>query len=438
MLDIAEIKQNAKKLREEGCFEEACEPYGELWDNHRDKCNKWDMWGYATCLRKVGRSNEALEICRELYSCESKFQQGKNLYAWCIYDTEIKKDLEQIKNEEEVFFKAVTAIQTLTTQDQYSPYSKAIFAVIDYLNKAKNVYPAKDILNWLDELDHTSLSEEPFQFIDDRGRSRELQSEKEKWYATKTKCLQKLNNHDECILFCQEALEKFSKFHYFNDVWFKRRIALSKAQLGDKVKAAEELEEILKRKKDWFIQFELAGIYHDLQDNQKALKYAVESALNFGKVEYKWELFYLLAQILIAEGRIDEAKEHLEFTAAIRTENDWKIPDELNMLLSKYEIDISQLDASRAKQNKLTKFWQDERYSDQPVKEGKIKKLLPNGKAGFILCNDGNDYYFKVSDFKADKRILKHGLSVSFSIADSFDKKKNMKTKAAVNIKSNE
>lgn len=435
MSEIQKIKREASELRKQCRYSEAIKLYNDLWTNHRDSCKEWEGWGYATCLRKLGNSEEALEICRTIYQNNPEFEAGKKLYAWCIYDIEIKKDNEHIKKDEKKFFKAANAIQDLTSQDQYSPQAKTIFRVIDYLIQTKKIYPAEAVIGWLDRLDMKSLSDEVYQFIGGDGKQREVQSEREKWYAIKTKALEKLGRHKECIEICKEALETILKFHYHNDVWFKRRIALSKANLGDKQNAAEELEKILQRKKEWFIQHEIATIYYELGNNKKALNYAIDAALNFGKNENKWELFFLMAQILIAQGRIDDAKEHFIFAAKVRVEQEWKIPEKLEKMLTEYKIDISTSKKRSELLKKLRLLWEAEKYSSLPSMDGTVKTILKNGKAGFISGENGKDYYFKTNSFRGNKKRLERGLKVSFIIEDSFDKKKKIKTKAATHIK---
>jgi len=435
MDEIQEIKQNAQAYRKQERYNDAVDLYRELWTEYRERCNEWEGWGYATCLRKLGKSEEALEICRTVYQTKREFKAGKDLYAWCIYDTEIKKDNEQIKKDEEKFYKAVSAIQNLTTQDQYSPHAKTIFRVIDYLIQTKQIYPAKAILGWTDKLDQNTLSDEPYRFIGADGKHREVQSEKEKWFAIKTKSLEKLGRYKECSKICKEALTTISNFHYSNDVWFERRIALSKAHLGDKQKAAEALEKILQRKKEWFIQHEIAIIYYDLGDNEKALNYAIDAALNFGKNENKWELFLLMAQILITQGRINDAKEHLIFAAKLRVKQEWKIPEKLDKMLTEYKIDISISNKRSELLKKLRLLWEAEKYSSLPSMDGTVKTILKNGKAGFISGENGKDYYFKTNSFKGNKNRLERGLKVSFFIEDSFDKKKKINTEAATHVK---
>jgi len=65
---------------------------------------------------------------------------------------------------------------------------------------------------------------------------------------------------------------------------------------------------------------------------------------------------------------------------------------------------------------------------------GKIKKILPDGKAGFIETEDNKSYYFKTKDFVSKKDKLTIGQKVNFYLEDSFDVKKNQMTKCTVNI----
>jgi hypothetical protein len=125
----------------------------------------------------------------------------------------------------------------------------------------------------------------------------ELASDKENWYAYKSKALIKQEMFQDCYDISKEALETFSNFHYSNDVWFARRIALSKKYLGNPTDAIAELLQILKRKKEWFIQKELAELYKEAGDYESAFKFAILAINNFGDLEYKVALLYLLAPI---------------------------------------------------------------------------------------------------------------------------------------------
>jgi len=69
----------------------------------------------------------------------------------------------------------------------------------------------------------------------------EFASAREDWFATKTKALFELKQYQECFELSKKALELFDKFHYSNEVWFARRIALSKKHLGKSEDALNEL-----------------------------------------------------------------------------------------------------------------------------------------------------------------------------------------------------
>ncbi len=142
-----------------------------------------------------------------------------------------------------------------------------------------------------------------------------------------------------------------------------------------------------------------------------------------------------MAQILKDMGEPDIAKQHLAFAVIIREEKGWKIPETLNRMIS--ECDIQDIGSLKRKElySQLKSFWDLKKYSDLPLMNGTVKTILPNGKAGFITGDDKNDYYFEVSEFKGNIRALNTGLKVKYSIANSFDKKKNIKTKKAILIK---
>ena len=435
MDEVQEIRQNAQAFRKQKRYSEAVCLYQTLWTEHRDKCNEWEGWGYASCLRKLGKSETALQICREVYQIKSDFKAGKDLYAWCVYDTEIKKDNEEIKNKEKSFFEAVNAILKLTVQNEYSPYSKTILRVVDYLSKTKVSFPADDIIRWLEKLDENGISKEPFVVKDSDDKQKEIPSDKEKWYSIKAKALEKLGRYEDCVALCENALADVDRFHYSGDIWLKRRIALCKDKLGRKDEAAEGLEIILQQRKEWFMQNELARIYYELGKNEKALTVAIDSALNFGRDENKWGLFLLLARILSDDSKLDEAKMHLLFAAKLRKEKEWRIPDNLAEEIRKFGIDINDPIDMRKLRTKLKGFWENEKYSALPKMDGTIKTILRNGKAGFISGSDRKDYYFKLSSFKGPKKRLAEGLKVSFIIEDSYDKKKELRSKIATHVR---
>lgn len=435
-----QLKQQAQQLKQSKNFAEALPLFKQLWEEDRENCNEWDGWNYAHCLTKQKDYKTALKICREVYEIKQNFEQNNNLYAWCIYYTEIK--IDKVTNEQ-LFFKAGEGIVKLSKQENKSlkqekdypcVYSLSLFKILDYLNE-KAIYNPEPILYWTEKLNPDFLETTPFKFTDNEGKERELASKKEDWYFLRSKALYENRDFADCISLSEMALQSFTKFHYDNDIWLRRNIALSKAQLGDIDTAKEELKSLLKRKNEWFIQKEIAELYKKQNKIDDAIKYAVDAALNFGDPDKKMNLHKLLAELLKEQNKIQEAKPHIELVYKIRFSNQWKIDSELLDLVSFYNIDTNNIPDEKELLRKLKKIWENLKFGSQEVLKGIIKTIISEGRAGFVETENKKSYFFNTKDFKGKRDLIQQGQKVSFFLEDSFDKKKNQPTKNAVNVK---
>ena len=170
-------------------------------------------------------------------------------------------------------------------------------------------------------------------------KTMELASSKEDWYGIKTKALFETQHYEECFELSKIALESFEKFHYSNEVWFARRIALSKKHLGNSDDALNELLLILRRKKEWFIQNEVAQIYKENGDNDKAFKYAISGINNFGDLEYKVGLIALIAELLYLKQEVELSFKHYSLSKLLRQQEGWNIPNTISDALSKFTFE---------------------------------------------------------------------------------------------------
>jgi len=430
MSTFQDLKQKAEDLRKKKQYKEATEIYSKLWHSYREKCDEWVCWGYAFSLKNIKDYEEALKVCREVYKMKPDFRYNNNLYSWCIYYTEIA--INEIMNES-TFIKAAEGILKLSKQEKFSPYSITVFKVLNHYNN-KPIFPAQEILKWTVKLDPLVLDDQPFDGKTKDGKNKELASLKEKYYMLRTKALFENKNYTECIELSKLALDSLKNFHYDNDIWFKRHIAKSNFNLGKLDIALSQLKEILLFKKEWFIQKEIADIYFKKHDYKNSLEFAIASAINFGKLENKIHLFELLFEILKAMKKPDLAKKHIEFVCLIRKQNQWKLNDDFSKLLAKLNIVSENLPNYNKLKSDLQKEWNNLQYADRILYYGKIKTILPHGKAGFVLSDNNKSFYFSIYSFKTNPRILSEGLKVSFYLEDSFDKKKNQKSKVAVDI----
>src|SRR5690606_591596 len=216
----------------------------------------------------------------------------------------------------------------------------------------------------------------------------ELASDKENWYAFKTKSLFETQQYQECFEISKKALETFEKFHYSNEIWFARRIALSKKHLGNSADALNELLQVLRRKKEWFIQTEVAEIYKENGDFDKAFKYAIEAINNFGDLEYKVGLLVQLAEILEKKQEKELAFKHYSLSKLLRQQEEWKDPQTIEYALQKLgfaQISMEQLPNLK---KELKNYWNTfkqkpigvKKIVGKPIDLNTIGKLIPSEK----------------------------------------------------------
>jgi len=248
-------------------------------------------------------------------------------------------------------------------------------------------------------------------------------SDREKWYACRSSALLDLGRFEECIDLSQEALDAFPVLHHDNDIWFKWRIALSKAGLGEKETAISELEALLSRKRDWFIHHRIAQYLLDLGRTEEALARGIEALLAPGPPElgFKWELYLLMGRIFQARGEMDTARKHVLLAARVRQEEEWKIPAELATAVNELGVDMSVEASAKDLERELRSDWQSMKVADMPYGKGEIKTILSHGGAGFIRGEDGKDYYFKTDWFEGPRHVLQTGQRVGFRIEPNPD-----------------
>ena len=275
----------------------------------------------------------------------------------------------------------------------------------------------------------------------------ELASDKENWYAFKTKSLFETGMYQECFEVSKQALEAFEKFHYSNDIWFARRIALSKKHLGNSDEALNELLKILRRKREWFIQSEVAEIYKENGDFEKAFKYAIEAINNFGDLEYKVGLLVLIAGILEKKQENELSFKHYMLSKLLRQQEEWKVPQTLDYALQNLGFAQIPIEHLPSLKRELKNYWNTFKpQHTRPIKNGnttnnnqqqtgKIDKILHNdekGVDGFIKYDNNKSVYFRLQATDELIKSLNIGFEVTFKILPP---KEEGKKERAINIK---
>ncbi len=257
----------------------------------------------------------------------------------------------------------------------------------------------------------------------------ELASDKENWFAYKSKALIKLGLFQECYEVSKKALETFDVFHYSNDSWFARRIALSKKGLGNSSDAITELHQVLKKKKEWFIQKELAVLYKEAGDTEKAFTYAIAAINNFGDLEYKIELLFLLGELLKLKQESDLAFKHFSLSQLIRIKEGWNIPSKLQSALSQFDNPVISIEKFQELKAELKKYWSSFNIPPENTKQvhvGKINQILHNnekGADGRIKYGNNESVYFRINSTDEILKKLDIGLVVEFKIIPATEEK---------------
>ena len=262
----------------------------------------------------------------------------------------------------------------------------------------------------------------------------ELASSKEDWYAVKTKALFETKNYQECFELSKKALESFEKFHYSNEVWFARRIALSKKNLGNSADALNELLLILKRKKEWFIQNEVAQIYKENGDYENSFKFAISAMNNFGDLEYKVGLLVLIAELLNFKEEKELSFKHYSLSKLLRVQEEWNVPNSVSSALSQFSFEQITIEKLPDLKRELKKYWSSfnphqtaPRQNPLQRLTGKIDRILHNdekGADGFIKFDGNKSIYFRVNSTEEVIKKIVVGLEVDFKILPATDDKK--------------
>jgi YHS domain-containing protein len=74
------------------------------------------------------------------------------------------------------------------------------------------------------------------------------------------------------------------------------------------------------------------------------------------------------------------------------------------------------------------------KFDTRPKYSGKIKSILPNGKAGFVETDNGKSYYFSLREFKGKSEKAQVNQYVTFYLEEGYDAKKDRKVMNAVRV----
>lgn len=414
-----DLEQQARMLKDSNPLE-AVKIYHEIWKDYNDEFNGWDALFTIQTLRKIECTSTDIDWAFEL---GEKFQEEKvtNVLGWLVFNNLVKHANKQelINNESKIIKMAQIIPQKNLKEDESypCPVTISILKLTDVYSE--NLFNATKINEVLALLNPDFLNLKPRTIETEQRGDIELASDYEKYYALKTKSYYKLGEYDLCIESCNEALNTITEFHYNNDLWFKMRIALSEDKLGNHEKGEDLLQEILKSKAGsdkWFLYRDISEIYFEQKEYNKAWKLAVEATYYGNEPHFLIGLFLLQAKILFKLNRVDDGKLLAELIAAIIKEHQWGEKQEYMRLFDFYKINIQEVDSVANLFSKAQTFWNNERYGNIPISNGRIISVHKNGKIGRIKDEHGIVIDFHKKDLKKKLRSVENlkGSQVKF------------------------
>lgn len=441
MTTYDEIRQQTRKLLRRNIpsvdeYKKALPLCKELWAHFSDTQEFWDAHQYANCLKKLGELDEAENVCEYIYqtyrdqklpSCQERpFSYILNLYTWIINDKYVKSIRKPDYQYEHIVLDKLFLLHEIIEfvgQDSRLPsFNYCALSVIRILIKTSKSYNDKmiSIINLIDPKDLSSI---PTQYTDHAGKEREMASDKETYFQLKSDLLFREKQYEDCILCCTTAIDEIENLHYDNNIWLERKVALALENLGHIDDAIITLKKLILISDKWFLLYELGKCYLRKKETKQALIYMLRAACTKDPEKMKVKLIESIGDIFTDIQEIDLAQENYNFARQIREENDWSVSQTLNNKISTM-MSIRFLD--------IRKHWITFLHDEVGAKHGRIVKILPGHRGGFIQAD--RPYYFQYKNFFGKSDLSKVGDNVGFIIVGSFDKKKQQNTEEAVAI----
>lgn len=465
MASIFDLSRHISQLKREKKYNEALVFFKENksdFTNEQISKNEYLISDMVACLRYTSHYDAGFKFL-SIYDIEINSETNEwilNSYGWLLWskyksensnvnDSEnendyFEEDEETLdnsnfhydKNELIQRIEVLIPILLSINNDYSKTLTSNLFSIVLKSEKKKPTPNWKLINEFCNNFNPENLSTECSTIqVERKGQLKdmELASDMENWFAYKTKSLLKIGEWQECFDTSKKALETIESFHYSNDVWFARRIALAKKNLGNTEETIEELQTILRKKKEWFIQKELSELYFEKEDFEKAFKYSIDAITNFGPIEFKVDLLYLLGRIHKNKSESELAFKHFSLSKLIREKEEWKVPQKLFDELNQFEQQAITVSEINKLKSDLNKYWnsfkpkqKNPSKSNPNIQNGEVVKIMHDnerGKDGFLKC-DGTEYYFSLSANYHLTPKISIGSKVGFKILSAENGKK--------------
>ncbi|MDO5520290.1 MAG: tetratricopeptide repeat protein [bacterium] len=423
---------------------------------------------YREIVKKYGRNLEELEqeelniLCKSYYKMKEYQNTLKTFdvyvkkgypkeelllyYTWCMYQV-------YMNIEHPVRVTVIKALKLIIghckQEDTYYPYTCAVFKVLSLAKEDKITLTNEEQYKIIMLLDPKKLSS--IQTVrQEEDRQIKFPSDYEKWYTYATKITYDMKNYEETIQLCSDITGKRKKtrntnltFHLamyirsaskINTKWYEYRMAQSYEKLGDTEEAIAIYEELKLKNEDFCFSSALGKLYETQGQLVLANRYYYEALTSrAGSLKNKVGVIEKVADLLAADGENEKAKLNYMLVEQIRKKELWRPSEAISTKLQRLShVEVACEEAELEKTCKSQ--WNKQSLSYLEEGTGKVVRILPNKKAGFIQMED-RQLYFSVKSIRRDHDIESYlEKTVKFYIKESFDTKKNCKSYEAVRI----
>lgn len=425
---MEKLREKARLLKDSGQYEQAITVYNELVLDS-DQSDKWVLWEYAKCLKEVGKIDEAIDVSKSLHLREKTFVYNNDLLGWLLYEKYFKVLKENYSYIEiNKMFDIADYITKVVKYKDGSAYELITLRMVKILKDNKSKAYNK-ILSMLNRLDSKKLSKVPPTYTH-KNRKKEYQSNKEMYYSAKSKALLELEQYEECLSLCTEALEDNITYHHNNDIWISVRKAICIGKTRSIEESIQLLKDSAKKLPHYNIYQKIGDGYRELGQVSKALLYYCISAMATGPTDdsMKVRLYINIAIHLYEQGDMENALNHALYVKQIEESKGWEINNKVKEIIKNVNLDTYKVNIED-----LRGYWTSIIDTGIGSQNGTIIKIHSNNKFGFIKGKE-KSYFFKIASV-LDRKRVNPGDKVKFCLIDSFDRSKKIDTKEAAYIR---
>ena len=425
------LSEQFQKLHSAKQFEEICVLYDSSSVEDDELALDWDYVYLMNGLYNQKRYSDGLALYKQFVR---KFPGNDKLdskMGWCVYHLFVKPYDFSVREAEAEARKKVEYVLKKVKDGKYSPIWKIVQHVTRGILDRKTKHQADySQCSWyLEYVDRAILSREEYVRAYD---GKKFSSDYENWVSKKTKCLLALGAYSDCIRLCDEGIRTLPSLHGNNDIWFRARKSYCLLQMGKTAEAKETAEEILARGVNHWSIYELCFDIAVAGNNpQEAMKYIGCCALMDSQHQMRVNFYIKAAALLQTQGLTREAMLHRRLVVLLKQEQEWRIKcedrqgidDEVNAM------------GKREVLSALRRFWSKHRDQGKIYVFGKITKVFPEKRHGWVQDETGREFFFRFRDAKGSPDCLQAGVNVLFVVGKRMDRKYNKMRETAIEVK---